>query len=54
MENKESFDPEKYTAIPNDLMDKYLPLFKEQEQWKAVLDLIRQTYKFGYEKGASE
>ncbi len=42
------------TKIPNDLADKYLPLFPESEQMKAVIDLIRQSYKFGYEDGCSE
>lgn len=51
---KDNYNPKYSTAIPNDLMDKYMPLFKGKGQMEAVLDLIRQTYKFGYEKGAEE
>ncbi|QLG69706.1 MAG: hypothetical protein CH104c_0475 [Candidatus Woesebacteria bacterium] len=45
--------PDNSTAVPNDLVDKYLPMFKG-EQLAAVLDLIQQTYKAGLEIGRSE
>lgn len=41
------------TKIPNDFFDKYLILFKEHDQIIAVIDLIKQSYKFGYEDGSN-
>jgi hypothetical protein len=42
------------TKIPNDLMDKYLPLFTTSEQYAAILDLIKQSYGFGYDDGMDD
>lgn len=42
------------TKVPNDLVDKYISLFSTTEQWQAVLDLIRQSYKKGYEDGGKD
>ncbi len=35
------------TVIPNDLIDKYMPLFGKKDSLVAVLDLIRQAYIAG-------
>lgn len=43
-----------HTVVPNDLVDKYLHLFKRKEQWNAVLDLIKQSYRAGLQIGRSE
>ncbi|MDD2822829.1 MAG: hypothetical protein PHQ59_01985 [Candidatus Daviesbacteria bacterium] len=40
-------------TVPNELVDKYLPLFKG-EQLTAVLDMVQQTYKAGLDVGRSE
>lgn len=40
--------------IPNDLVDKYISLFSTSEQFQAVLDLIKQSYVFGYNDGVSD
>ncbi len=41
------------TAVPNDLFEKYRGIFNE-EQHKAVIDLIKQTYKAGLDIGRNE
>jgi len=46
--------PDNSTAIPNDLVDKYMPLFKKKEHLSAVLDLIQQAYKAGLTIGRDE
>ena len=47
---KEDFET---TAVPNDLFEKYRGIFNE-EQHKAVIDLIKQTYKAGLDIGRNE
>ncbi len=49
-----SYNPDEVTAIPNVLIDRYLKLFKGKEQWKAVMDLIQQSYRAGLEIGRLE
>lgn len=44
---QKTLNPEDAVAIPNDLVDKYLPLFKNKKQLLAVMDLIRQSYLAG-------
>lgn len=46
-------DPNESTAIPNDLVDKYMKIFNKK-QLEAVIDLIRQSYKAGLEIGRKE
>ena len=46
-------NPDEFTAIPNDLVDKYIKLFDEN-QLKAVLDLIKQAYEAGLNYGRNE
>jgi DNA-binding transcriptional ArsR family regulator len=41
------------TAVPNDLFEKYKGVFNE-EQNKAVIDLIQQTYAIGLSLGRNE
>ena len=56
-ERKEEEDnfitPKDFTTIPNDLVDKYMELFNH-EQLKAVIDLIKQSYKAGFENGKTD
>lgn len=40
--------------VPNDLVDKYAKLFTTNEQWIAVLELIKKSYNNGYEDGRDE
>jgi hypothetical protein len=50
-------DPDESFAVPNDLIDKYARLIcvgKNPELWDAVMDLIRQTWRFGLEYGRNE
>ena len=51
IQDKRVLTPENSTAIPNNLVDKYLKLFKKEEQLLDVLDLIQQAYKAGLEIG---
>jgi hypothetical protein len=52
-DNREKFDPNNCIAIPNDLVDKYMPLFN-RKALLAVIDLIKQSYEVGLELGRSE
>ena len=46
-------NPDEFTAIPNDLVDKYMRLF-DGKQLEAVMDLIKQTFKAGLDYGRNE
>lgn len=37
------------TILPTDFVDKYLKLFRDEEQLNAVIDLMRQSFKLGTE-----
>lgn len=45
------YNPEDCTVVPRDLAEKYLKLFSDKERMGAVMDLIRQSYDFGYQAG---
>ncbi len=47
-------NPDEVVAVPNDLVDKYMRLFKGKEQINAVMDLIRQSYRAGLQIGREE
>lgn len=47
------YKPDEVVAVPNDLMDKYMPLFKGKS-FRAMMDLISQSYKAGLEIGRGE
>lgn len=53
IDERGDFNPDESTAIPNDLVDKYIKIFNE-EQLEAVFDLIGQSYRAGLEIGRKE
>lgn len=40
--------------IPNDFVDKYMKLSAGEERIPAVFDLMKQSYKMGFEDGADD
>ena len=57
IDKRELTNPDEYTAVPNDLIDKYNHLFsvgKNKEHYEAVMDLIQQTFKEGLRIGRNE
>jgi len=53
IDKRGKMDPDTSTAVPNDLVDKYIKIFNEK-QLKAVMNLIRQSYLAGLEIGRNE
>lgn len=46
--------PDNSTPIPDDLLHKYMKLFKGKKVFEALLDLMNQTYMAGLEIGRKE
>ena len=53
-EDMNIINSDEVVAVPNDLIDKYMPLFNKEKQLLAVMDLIRQSYRAGLQIGREE